>query len=324
MNRSQPVAVGVIGVGNMGANHARVLNESSDAGLVGVADADAERAHTIAAEYNTSVLDTDTLLEAVDAVVVAVPTHGHFDVACRAIDAGCHILVEKPFVTDPKQGRELVRGAADAGVQLQVGHIERFNPAVAALFDLVDPTEIVAVRADRLGPPLGRSLEDDVVIDLMIHDIDIVLALMGSTPTEIAGMSNEDGRYASVLCRFNEGVVCTLTASRMTQRKVRRLEVTTREQLLVVDYLDQSLHIHRRSRPEYRQMNADVRYRHESVVERPIIESTEPLKRELDAFLSAVQTGDRPAVDGAAALESMRVVWHIQEQVAGARLEVSP
>ncbi len=319
MTVNDAVGVGVIGVGSMGAHHARVYSELPGAELRGVADADHNRADTIASRHETRVRDVDALLEVVDAVSIAVPTDAHARLARRTIAADTHLLVEKPFVRDHTTGRELIREAEARDLVLQIGHVERFNPAVQALFDLVSADDVIALRADRLGPPIDRSGSDGVVMDLMIHDIDILMSLMGGRPDAIQGARGDDG-YASVVMEFDEDVVATVTASRVTQRKTRRLEVTTAERHLVVDYIDQSVRVHRRSRPAYLQDDAEMRYRHESIIEQPLVESAEPLRLELEAYLTAVRNREDPPVaaeDGLAALAiADRINRHIAERPA--------
>ena len=305
------IAVGVIGVGSMGAHHARVYSELPSAHLCGVADADTDRAEQIAHQYGTRVQPPGELIASADAVSVAVPTHAHAEIAKQCIEAGTDLLIEKPFVLDQAVGEDIAAKANAHNVILQIGHIERFNPAVRTLFDLVDTDEVVALRTDRLGPPVGRSVTDDVVMDLMIHDIDILLHLMGKQPRTVTG-ATRNGTYASVLAEFDSDVIATLTASRVTQRKVRHLEVTTPDRHFEVDYLDQSLRIHRRSRPSYQEDDADMRYRHESIIEQPLIESAEPLKLELEAFLTAVRDRTPPAVTAGEALDALSVAWSIK------------
>jgi predicted dehydrogenase len=303
--------VGVVGVGSMGENHARVYAELPAVDLVGVADADEERAAAVADEYDTEARSTADLLSTVDAVSVAVPTSLHAGVVRTCLDHGTAALVEKPFVADPEVGRELAAAADEAGVTLQVGHIERFNPAVTTLFDLLGDVTPVAISAERLGPPLGRDVGDDVVMDLMIHDIDVLLALLGERPGSISATGRGDGQYATAQFTFPGGTVGRLTASRLTQRKIRRLRVTTEDRLVQVDYLDQSVRIHRRSRPAFEQSDGSLRYQTERLTERPIVDSGEPLRRELSAFVEAAQTGRPPevtATDGVRAVETAAAV----------------
>lgn len=316
-----PVPVGVVGVGSMGAHHARVLSELSGAELVGIADSDADRAAEVASDHGTQAMGIDALISLAEAVTIATPTETHYRLARMCLDADTDVLVEKPFVTDLVDGEELTRRADRRGLILQIGHIERFNPAVRALPDIVNPEDIVAIRADRLGPPLQRPAADDVILDLMIHDIDIMVNLMGQGPERVTGASR-DSDYASVLMEFDGDVVATLTASRLTQRKVRRLKLTTPERHLILDYIDQSIRVHRRSRPSYLQNDTDVRYRHENIIEQPLIESAEPLKLELSAFVDAVRERTKPVVTGEDGLKALTLAQSIRDTLDKRLLEV--
>ena len=306
---SGTLAAGVVGVGSMGRNHARVYSELPDVELVGVADLDTEAARTVATDYGTVVRDADDLLATADLVSIAVPTPAHPALLERCLDAGTHALVEKPYVDDLGRGRELAQRARDRGLVLQVGHIERFNPAVRALADVVPNVEVLAIDAQRLGPPRNRDVPDSAVFDLMIHDIDIVCSLVGDAPVHVDAAGAAGDQYATATCRFENGVVADLMASRVTQRKVRKLGITARECRVCVDYMNQSVEIHRHTAPAYIEDDGAVRERVESVVERPIVENGEPLKAELESFVKAVRTGAEPVVtaeDGIRAVEVAR------------------
>ena len=303
--------VGVIGVGSMGSHHARVYDELPDVDLVGVFDVDDQQAKETANEYDTDVFELDDLVDAVNAVSIVVPTQHHYEIARTCIESDVHVLVEKPFVEDPSHGEKLTDLAESPGVTIQVGHVERFNPAVMALDDIIGDLDIVAIDARRLGPSPERGILDTVVMDLMIHDIDVVTALKEQEPTSVQAVGTKAGSYASASFTFEDDSVATLTASRITQEKVRRLDITTEECLIKLDYLSQSVRIHRHSLPEYIQGHSGVRYRHESVIEQPAIDSEEPLKNELSAFIHTVRSGERPRVsgmDGLRALEFAREI----------------
>ena len=308
-----PLRAGVVGVGSMGQNHARVYRELPETTLAGVADADADRAERIAAEYDAEAFSLDGLIEAVDLVSVAVPTQFHYDMARRTLGAGVHTLVEKPFVEDPAKGRELVDLAEANDAALQVGHVERFNPAVVALRELVRDLEIVALDAHRLGPPLERDIEDTVVLDLMIHDIDIVLDLVGDDVASVSATGTADGSYADATVEFESGVVGSLRASRVTQEKVRGITISARDCRVKVDYTDQTIEIHRKSNPAYIRENGNVHFHHENVVEQLTVERNEPLKNELQSFAEAVRTGRNPEVTGRDALHALELTQRVDE-----------
>ena len=298
----------------MGRHHARVYAESPNAELVGVSDVDEENAAAVATEYGTRAMSTGALLDAVDAVSVAVPSRYHRPIASEALDAGVHALVEKPLATTTADAAALVDAANAAGVILQVGHIERFNPAVRTVSEFVDDLDLIAVDARRLGPPVedGRDVGDDVVLDLMIHDLDVLLSLVGSPVADVTAAGSPDDQYVAATLGFENDVVGSLTASRVTQRKVRELTLTARECIVTVDYIDRSVRIHRRTRPEFLVNDGDLRYRSEQVVERPTVDNGEPLKKELDAFLDAVQNGTEPVVSGQDGVNALSLAHRVK------------
>jgi len=308
---------GVIGVGSMGRNHARVYRELAGVELVGVADQDQTAAARVASEYGTRGTDTPGLLADADIVSVAVPTPVHVPVVQDCLDAGAHVLVEKPFVDDLDAGRALAERADAADRVLQVGHVERFNPAVQTLLDIVSDLDVLAVDAERLGPPLERDMGASVVLDLMIHDIDVLRALLDGEPESVSAVGATDGEYATACFEFDDGVVASLTASRVTQQKVRRLNVTARECRVVVDYIDQSVDIHRHSLPSYVESDGNVRHRTESVVERPSVQNGEPLKAELASFVDTVRTGGDPVVTPEDGLRAVELADQVESLVAG-------
>ncbi|WP_254535854.1 Gfo/Idh/MocA family protein [Halomarina litorea] len=307
------VRVGVVGVGSMGRNHVRVYSELPGVDLVGVSDADTEAAAEVADQYQIESLDLDDLFDRVDCASVAVPTQFHSQIARQGIDAGIDLLVEKPFVDDLDEGRELAALADERDVLLQVGHIERFNPAVTALFDIIDTVDPISIEAERLGPPIERDIQDGVVKDLMIHDIDILLNLVDSEIESLSAQGAADGQYATAQIRFENDTLGSLTASRVTQRKVRKLTVTASDRLIELDYLNQTIHIYRQSKPEFTGGTGDVYYRHQNVIEQPMINSAEPLREELEAFVDASQNDLPPKVSALDAIEALEVTNRIDE-----------
>jgi len=303
--------VGVIGVGSMGQHHARIYDQLPAAELVGVFDADTDRAEEIADKHGTVAMEMGELLANTTAVSIAVPTQFHLEIAERCFEHGVSPLIEKPVVGDVETGNKLQQLAKQADVSVQVGHVERFNPAIQVVQDIVEDLNVLAVNAERLGPPPNRTIDDSAVIDLMIHDLDIVLSLIDEEPESVMSAGVRSNRYGTATIDFASETVATLTASRLTQRKVRKLEITAEECVVDVDYIDQTVEIHRQSMPSYVEEDEGVRYRHESVIERPTVPSAEPLKSELKSFLEAVQTGATPEVsleDGLRALELARTI----------------
>ncbi|WP_148414101.1 Gfo/Idh/MocA family protein [Haloferax sp. KTX1] len=309
----EPVRAGVIGVGSMGQNHVRVYDELGDTELVGVYDVDDDRAASVADDYGTTARSMDDLLDEADVVSVVVPTQFHYENAKRALESDVHVLVEKPFVEDPANGQELIDIADERDLALQVGHIERFNPAVRTLRDLVDDLDIHAVSTERLGPPIDRAIDDTVVMDLMIHDLDIVLDIVDGAVDSYDAAGTPDCRYANANLTFDSGVAASLTTSRVTQEKVRGLTISAADCRVKVDYIDQSIEIHRSSVPTYIDDESLVRHRHENFVETLAVEQVEPLKSELRSFANAARTGSDPVVDGEQGLRVLKLTKALDE-----------
>jgi predicted dehydrogenase len=319
----ETLAAGVYGVGQMGSHHARVYEALPGVELVGVFDADADRAAAVAAEHGTAPREPADLFSAVDVLSVAVPTKAHFPVASEAIDHGVDVLVEKPFVETDEQAVSLIRQAEREDVVLQVGHIERFNPAVVTLRDIVPDLEIIAVDAQRLGPPLDRAMDTGVALDLMLHDLDVVLDVMDAPVRDVTANGTADNRYVTASVTFENDVIGTFTASRLTQQKVRTLSITAKSCKVNLDYIDRSVHIHRKSYPEFVEENGSVRYRHESLIEQPMVGNGEPLRSELEAFVEAARTGGEPVVTGEDGRRALALATRIDRLAAEAR-EVTP
>lgn len=308
------IDVGVVGVGSMGQHHARVYNQLSGVNLVGIADADTQRATEVAEQYETNHLSTEELLTDAEAVSVVVPTQYHYDVVTSCLSRGVAPLIEKPILKSLDRAEKLLSEIKEAGVPVQVGHIERFNPAVSVVSEIADDLDILSVRARRLGPEPDRSIQDSAVLDLMIHDIDIVLSLFEEMPTAVTGTATRKGRHASALLEFGPDRIASLTASRKTQKKVRVLEITAEECFIEIDYLDQSVEVHRNSVPEYIEEDGAIRFKHESLVERPVVQNGEPLRRELNSFAQAVRDGTTPEVTAQDGVDALSVALDIEEQ----------
>lgn len=320
MTRKQ-MDVGVIGVGSMGQHHARVYSEIPAVNLVGISDIDEEQARTVARKHGTAVMNRDELLAVADAISVVVPTQYHYETVATCLDAGVAVFIEKPVLGSLDRDDELLSRVDAADVPVQVGHIERFNPAVSALEDIIEDLSVVSIRAQRLGPSPDRAIEDSAVLDLMIHDIDIALSLFEDNPVSIAAAGVDGNRHATALLEFEGDRMASLTASRKTQRKVRTLEITAEECFIELDYLDQSIEIHRNSVPEYIEENGDVRFKHESIVERPTIQTGEPLRKELESFVQAAKTNSTPDVTVQDGLDALTVALEIEQTAEGEATE---
>ena len=296
----------VVGAGQFGRNHCRVIHESERADLAAVVDIDPARAAEVAALYHALPLTgLRELSGKVDAAVVAVPTSAHEEVGVALLDAGIDILVEKPIAVDLPAATRLIETADRHGRILQVGHLERFNPAVVELERRVTlPLFFEIHRLNRFSP---RSLDVDVVLDLMIHDVDIVLALTRAEPQEIraAGISVLSGKVdlANVRFQFLNGCVANLTASRVSTEQVRKLRLFQPQQYLSLDYERRDLAIF--TVGEGRQIG----------FEKPAIAKDEPLKLQLDAFVECVEKRNPPKCSGAGARLTLRVALSILDKI---------
>jgi len=296
----------VIGAGQFGKNHCRVIHESERAQLVAVVDTDAARAGEMAAQYGAEAFtDFRQALGLVDAAVVAVPTTAHETVGRWLLENGIDVLLEKPIAVDLAQAGSLIDAAARHGRILQVGHLERFNPAVIELERRA--TLPLFFEIHRLNIFSPRSLDVDVVLDLMIHDVDIVLALAKAAPSEIraAGISilSHKVDIANVRLQFPNGCVANLTASRVSTERVRKVRLFQPNQYLSLDYTRQALAVF------------SVRAGHQIGFEQAPVKQAEPLKLQLDAFLDSVETRNSPKTSGGAARQTLEVALSILDKI---------
>lgn len=303
----------VIGVGHLGRQHARILSAIDNVDLVGVVDVDVNRVRSVSSEYGTDVIaDIRTVLSNVDGVVVAVPTQDHLSVAVPLLEAGVSVLVEKPIASSSAEADVLLRSAATSGATLAVGHTERHNPAVVAARKLIFAPGFIEVH--RLSTFQSRSLDIDVVFDVMIHDLDIVLSLVGSEPVslEAVGIPVLTDRIdiANARLRFESGCIANLTASRISREQVRKLRVFQPHALVTVDYAEQQVEAWKVSRNN----NGSP-----SVEGGPIeVEAIEPLECELLDFVSSVRDGVEPSVTGVAGRRALAVAEAITQAMKDA------
>ncbi|MCP9859471.1 MULTISPECIES: Gfo/Idh/MocA family protein [unclassified Cyanobium] len=315
-----PVRVGVIGIGNMGWHHARVLSLLRDAELVGVADPNEARGRLAVEQFNCRWFPTyEDLLGEVEAVCIAVPTLLHHRVGMTCLQAGVHVLIEKPIAATQEEAADLIRAAESARRLLQVGHIERFNPAFRELLRVVANEEVVVLEARRHSPNADRANDVSVVLDLMIHDIDLVLELAASPVVRLAaaGGRSSDGPidYVNATLGFANGVVASLTASKMAHRKIRSLSAHCRSSLMETDFLNRNLRIHRRSHESVSADHGELLYRNDGFIEEVSTTSIEPLYAELEHFLQCVRGRETPAVDGLQASRALQLADLIEQCV---------
>jgi predicted dehydrogenase len=294
VSASAPVRVAVVGVGHLGRHHARVLSSLADATLVGIVDADPGRAAEVADATGTTVVArVADLVGEVDAVSVAVPTEAHADVALPLLEAGIHVLLEKPMTRSIEEADRLLAAARDAGAMLAVGHIEHFNPAVLAARPHIHEPRFIEVH--RLGTFPERSLDIDVVFDLMIHDLGLVLELVGSEVVgiEAVGVPVLTPRVdiANARLTFANGCIANITASRISRDQVRKIRFFQRNTYLSIDYRAQEVEAWRLVPQEGGPPRIDG-----GKLE---VERDEPLRRELADFVGAIREHRPPGVTGA-------------------------
>ena len=311
MSSDTPLRVAAIGVGHLGRHHARILSTLAGATLVGVVDVKPDRAAEIAAAHGSRPFtDYRDLLGEVDAVSIAVPTQAHLEVASAFLDRGIPVLVEKPLARSVDEADQMIALAASRGTVLAVGHTERFNPAVAAASRLLQDPRFIEVH--RLGTFPERSLDIDVVFDLMIHDLDVVLSIVRSpvASVEAVGVPVLTGRVdiANARLRFENGCIANITASRISRDRVRKIRFFQPDAYLSIDYAAQEVEVYRLVR------GSGVR---------PGIEGgklevprEEPLVRELADFIGAVRERRPPLVDGHDGRRALALAERITQRMA--------
>ena len=311
MSHSKPaLKSAVVGVGSMGQYHVNVLSTIDLCRLEGVYDIDKEKAREVAAKFNIKAFDSlDELLDAVDAVTISVPTNRHFEVTVKALEKGCHVLIEKPIANTLEEAQEMMDLARKKGKILQVGHVERFNGAVLELQKIVDNP--IHIETRRLSPFTPRVQDVGVILDLLIHDLDIVLNLVKSPLVEFNTMGkavmtkHED--IAAMNLLFENGAIATLIASRVSQTKERKLYVTQEKSFIKLNYTTQDIEIHRQASSAHLTTPEKIRYSQESFVENLYVHKENPLKSEQIHFLECILNGADPAVSNEQDIETLRI-----------------
>jgi predicted dehydrogenase len=340
-NAQRTLRVGVIGAGSMGKNHARIFGDLKECEFTSVLDERSEVAQQIATQYRARpVPNLEEFTASVDAATIATPTTTHFAIARHLLENGKHVLVEKPFVETPEQARELCALAQKNGLVLQVGHIERFNPVLSALEARL--TRPRFIEATRLSPYPGRSLDVGVVLDVMIHDLEIILHLVRSPWVQVDAVGvpilshRED--IANVRIRFQNGCVANITASRISQDKLRKIRVFQQDAYLSLDYQNQSGYLLRLAHDNEKESSflgkllgvaADAtivtEFAGKRIVREPVeVEKMEPLKRELADFIACARAGAEPKVSGREATAALELALEITRQVEQNQASATP
>jgi predicted dehydrogenase len=298
--------VGIVGVGHIGSNHARLYAEIPSTEFTAVYDLEPFRSRTIASKFGAAPAKSlDDFIGMVDAASVATPTNTHYDVAHALLSKGKHVLVEKPITDDTAQATELAELAARSGLILQVGHVERFNPVLGALEKHL--THPRFIEAHRLAPYTERSTDIGVVLDLMIHDLEVILNFVRSPLWSVDAVGvpvlsrSED--IANARLHFEDGCVANVTASRISPERVRKIRIFQEDAYLSLDYQNQSGEIYRRVGKQIWR-------------DRVEIEHGEPLKLELTSFIECASTGSQPRVSGSQATAALELAVKITKQIS--------
>ncbi len=303
-----PLKAAVVGTGHLGRHHVRILSQRSDIDFLGAFDTNAEQLATITGEHGVQALPSIESVQEADLVVVATPTIAHREVAGDLLAAGCHVMVEKPITSTVAEAEELI-ALADANDRvLAVGHVEFHNPAVQAALDLAGGVRYMETQ--RLSPFTARSVDVDVILDLMIHDLQITLAVAGEEPSDIRAVGVNVLTDKVDLCHawveFPSGLVANLTASRVSAERIRKLRLFANEGYFSIDYAEQTVQSARLVRTEG---GADIEPR---LVD---VQKQEPLGAEIDAFVRACRGQKAPLVDGRTGAAALAAAIKVRESV---------
>lgn len=297
--------VAVIGVGSIGLHHARIFSGLQDVELIGVVDIDFTRAQEVASKYNCKAYESfSDIMDLANAVSIAAPTTLHYQIAMDFLKNNKDILIEKPITSTLEESKDIITEAAKRNLILQVGHLERFNAGVSLISSMVDKPQFI--ESQRLSPFLGRCTDVDVTLDLMIHDIDIILSLVNSDISDIratgAKVLTENIDIAHAWIEFENGCIAEVATSRMANEKIRQLKIFQHNALLSLDYQSQEVSC-------YRKLNGDVSKEIKKAEEK------EPLKEELISFVKCVKKRTQPIVSGHEGREALKVALKISELV---------
>lgn len=341
MSSNPTFRVGVVGTGSIGKNHARILSGLPDSKFTAIYDTNPETARAMAAQYGAEpVTSLEAFAELVDAATIATPTPTHYEIAKDLLQRGKHLLVEKPITERTDHASELVTLAHDRGLVLQVGHIERFNPVMSALESRLNRPRFI--EATRLSPYPGRSLDVGVVLDVMIHDLEIILHLVRSPWTSVDAIGvpilSQREDIANVRIRFENGCVANITASRISQEKVRKIRVFQENAYLSLDYQKQEGYLLRMAAGHEKESSMlgklfglatdatiVTEFAGKKIVREAVtVEKDEPLKLELAAFVECARAGATPRVSGREATAALELALEITRLIEVANSSQKP
>lgn len=308
---------GVIGLGRMGQHHCRVYSNQKEAQLVGIYDINPQVARETSRKYDVPEYQRlDDLLDQVDAVTIATPTPTHFDIAMKCIERNIHVLVEKPVTDKIEDAEHLARVIREKSTIFQVGHIERFNPTYIELKKVLEKLKVIAISFRRLSPYKVSNKDVNVVLDLMVHDLDLSNDLTGREPAGVTayGLMPFSDSLDHVVAQlfYRNGPLITLEASRVTEQKIRSVDVTAEDAFVEADFMNKSISIHRCSTGEYSEKSRNgVSYHQESVIERILVPNVEPLSLEIKYFLECITQNRLPRVSISDGLKALRMAQQI-------------
>lgn len=309
IQRSDNITAGVIGTGNLGRNHARIYSDSDEVARVYIFDTDSGCAKKVAEEFGTAISDScSDLIEKCDLVSVCTPATSHYEIVSMALERGLHVLVEKPLASSSGLGKELVRKAREKNLVLQVGHIERFNGTFQAVLPLIRQPKFIEIH--RLSTFTARGIDVSVAVDLMIHDLDLVLALLKGSKLTVcrssgAGVLTDSADIVNARLEFDNGCVANITASRISREPMRKMRIFQKDLYISADLREKTIEAF--TTPG--DIDIEKADRDPLSFIKPLdieIDRTEPLRKEIDSFVDSVKSGRDPVVtgeDGAAALE---------------------
>lgn len=327
----EKLKVGVIGTGHLGKLHIKMFKSIENCELVGIFDSNTEQLKSVSSEFNVQGTGSiDDLLNKVDAVSIAATTTAHFEVAKKCFDSGVHVFIEKPITTTIKEAEELVEISEKKKLNLQVGHIERFNPALVSMEKYIDEPKFI--QTDRLAQFNPRGTDVAVVLDLMIHDIDIILSLVKSDVVDVQAngvtVVSDHLDIANARLQFENGAVANVTASRISQKKLRKMRIFQRDSYIALDFVTGVAEAYRLLSPDAQAEPTQISFgeigvgnkRKKLVYEQPEQKELNALQFELQLFVNSVLNKTKPLVSGVDGLRALKVAQIIIQKIEGQRI----
>ena len=312
------IKLGVIGLGHMGGYHASVSSSLQQAQLFAIADPSEAHWQKVKGAHVIKAKDFREWIDLVDGVIIAVPTAFHYEVAKACLEQGKHVLLEKPLCNDLEHAQELIELAQKYNRALHIGHVERFNGAVQELKKIIHEPSLI--ECHRMGPFVSRVQKDSVVLDLMIHDIDLVLGIVNSPVKKISAhgtkVHSDSCDIASVTISFENGTIASIISSRASQIKKRSMTVHQKNEYINLDFATQDLSIHRHTSSSVHVGSDQLKYRQEATIEHVFVYKDNPLKLEVEHFVNAIKTGTD--LIGHQDLTALQVTFDI-EKILGLR-----